>query len=87
MKAFDSIGHQSLLQNYQIGGKFFDVISSMHSNSKCCVRAQTTRSDFLITERSSTRMYSFTKTFEVIYKVPETLSINALDPNVLPDGD
>ena len=48
-KAFDSIWHQGLLYKllkYNIGGSFYKIISSMYSNSICCVKDNYTRSEF-----------------------------------------
>lgn len=90
-KAFDSIWHQGLLYKllkYQIGGKFFDVISNMYSNSKCCVRGKTTRSDFFDYQKGVRQGCILSPILFNLYlnELPNTLSINALDPIVLPDG-
>ena len=48
-KAFDSIWHQGLqykLLKYNIGGTFYQTISSMYSHSKCCVKDNYNRSEF-----------------------------------------
>ena len=43
-KAFDNVWHTGLLykllQNYNIGGKFYGIIKSMYSNAKTCVKLQ-----------------------------------------------
>ena len=48
-KAFDSVIHPGLqvkLKELNINGKFYDIISSLYSKSKLCVRLGENRTDF-----------------------------------------
>ena len=53
-KAFDSVIHPGLtlkLNELQISGKFYDVVSNMYSNSKLCVKLGDTHTEFFTSEK------------------------------------
>ena len=52
-KAFDSVIHQGMklkLKEFSISGKFYDVINSMYSRTKVCVRIGDTHTNFFKSE-------------------------------------
>ena len=90
-KAFDSIWHQGLLYKllkYKIGGKFFDVISNLFSNSRCSVKDTATRSEFFDYRKGVRQGCILLPILFNLYlnELPHTFNSNGKDPILPPDG-
>ena len=90
-KAFDSIWHRGLLYKllkYKIGGKFFDVISNLFSNSRCSVKDTATRSEFFDYRKGVRQGCILSPILFNLYlnELPHTFNSNGKDPILPPDG-
>ena len=90
-KAFDSVWHEGLLlkllQN-KIGGKFYDLINNLYSNTQCAIKYSNHRTAFFPYKKGvrqgcilSPLLFNF-----YINELPKIFQNTSSDPFVLPDG-
>ena len=90
-KAFDSIWHQGLyyklLQN-KIGGRFYDLIRDIYSNTKCAIKLSDNRTPFFPYKKGVRQGCVLSPMLFNLYinEIPELFKNTLLDPLVLPNG-
>ena len=91
-KAFDSIWHCGLffkLLKNKIGGKFYDLIESLYTESKCSIKFGNQRSEYF-EYKKGVRQGCILSTYLLfnlfLNEVPSLLNKQNTDPIILPDG-
>ena len=90
-KAFDSVWHQGLyyklLQN-KIGGRFYDLIKDMYSNTKCAIKLSENRTPFFPYKKDVRQGCILSPMLFNLYinEIPTVFKNTLSDPLILPNG-
>ena len=90
-KAFDSVWHQGLyyklLQN-KIGGRFYDLIKDMYSNTKCAIKLSENRTPFFPYKNGVRQGCILSPMLFNLYinEIPTLIKNTLSDPLILPNG-
>ena len=90
-KAFDSVWHEGLflkLLKNKIGGRFYDLIKSLYSNTQCAIKCSDYRTTFFPYKRGVRQGCILSPLLFNIYinELPKIFQETSSDPFVLPDG-
>ena len=90
-KAFDSIWHDGLLYKllkYNIGGKFYDLINSIYSNTKCSIKCGNQRTEYFNYCKGVRQGCILSPMLFNLYlnEIPSLLDNNDTDGILLPNG-
>ena len=90
-KAFDSVWHEGLflkLLKNKIGGRFYDLIKSLYSNTQCAIKCSDHRTTFFPYKRGVRQGCTLSPLLFNIYvnELPKIFQETSSDPFVLPDG-